>query len=66
MHRLEDNIPRCHDATCPRRERCLRWLERDVGNRWVPMHSSLRQPGAASCLYQIRPQRPWQHEEETE
>lgn len=66
MYHLSADYGRCLDNECPKCEDCLRWLCRDVGDRWVSMQYSFRQPGSGSCLYQIRPQRPGRNEEESE
>ena len=50
MSRLPNDVCRCFDSTCPRRETCLRWLDRSPeGERWVTSANTLRQPDAATC-----------------
>lgn len=58
MYHLSDDYARCLDKLCPKREDCLRWLCRNVGDRWVPMQYSFRNPGTDACAYQIRPSKP--------
>ncbi len=37
---------RCHDARCPERDSCLRWIERfPMRGQWVVQSDSLRAPG---------------------
>jgi hypothetical protein len=57
MNRLTDHDCRCYDDDCLNRHGCLRWLENGgLWANWRFFMSSLRQPGADSCLYQIRPE----------
>jgi len=39
---LLNDIARCHDAACPQRCSCLRWLERDTGGARTSHVATLR------------------------
>jgi hypothetical protein len=52
---LLDDISRCHDASCPQRQLCLPWLDRDHGRSH---QSSFNPPGEHApipCRHQLRP-----------
>lgn len=40
--RLLADICRCHDAECPQRGDCLRWIERKTGADWTPHQATFR------------------------
>lgn len=50
---LPADICRCHDARCPDRTNCLRWLDRDGANARV-FAQSLAERGTAYCSSLIR------------
>jgi len=39
---LPASYARCHDAACPQRTSCLRWLERDTGGERTSHVATLR------------------------
>jgi hypothetical protein len=48
VNRLLNDICRCRDDSCPLREKCLRWLDRDAkpeDGSWIPYAGSLRESG---------------------
>ena len=49
---LLNDIARCHDAACPQRTSCLRWLERDTGGERTSHVATLRFL-AGDCLNRI-------------
>jgi len=38
---LSNDICRCLDSTCPLRNECLRWLERDTGDERTPRAATM-------------------------
>lgn len=53
---LPDDICRCHDADCPTRLDCARWLERDQGGSRLVIADSLF-PFEAQSLWKPCPYR---------
>lgn len=51
--RLPFDYCRCHDSSCPVKEQCLRWLERETGNERTPHAMSLRSVDEVNCVSKI-------------
>ena len=51
--RLLDDVTRCYDDTCRERETCLRWIERNGGDKWTPKTQSLRVKTTKQCYAKI-------------
>lgn len=62
---LPGNVCRCHDAECPERASCLRWIHRDTGPGPSPHSWSLRQPQNPWADHDHHPD-PWELEQPNE
>jgi len=50
---LPHDVTRCYDDTCSERETCLRWIERNGGDKWTPKTQSLRVKTTKRCYAKI-------------
>ena len=49
MAKLPNDVCRCHDATCTKRQRCERYLQRNTGGERTPQQATMRVSG--ECVY---------------
>lgn len=52
MVKLDSDTCRCHDAECPKREQCMRWLARNDIGLWISHTNTLRKTNE-DCKYYI-------------